>query len=112
VAQSNFDTSAKCPHAHALRAIPLLRPAARPFAPLPSGPVEPYAGPFTMPDARELRRRELANAEAALAEVVNALAIARAGIGEANRTHTAPVMCGSRVLMPAQRYSAERDARA
>lgn len=94
-----------------VRSVPLLRPAARilrPFEPLPSAPVVPYAGPHSPPTEAELRRRELANAEAVLAGLVNALAVARAGIGEANRTHTAPVMLGSRVLMPAQRYSAER----
>jgi hypothetical protein len=94
-----------------LASIPLFRPAdpiMKPFDPMPAAPMGPYTGPQLPPSEQELLRRELANAEAALAELVNTLRVARAGIGEANRTHTAPVMSGNRVLYPAQRFSAER----
>lgn len=95
-----------------LASIPLFRSAAaimRPFEPLPvsSGPVS-FPAHYRPATDQEQRRRELANAEAALAGLVNALAVARAGIGEANRTSTTPVMPGNRVLMPARRYSPER----
>ncbi len=97
-------------HSDVFRAVPLLKPASIlcPFDPMPAAPTGPYTGPQLPPTEQELRRRDLANAEATLTGLMNALTVARAGIGEANRTHTAPVMDGSRVLMPAIRFSAAR----
>lgn len=79
-------------HSDVFRAIPLHKPASvlRPFDPMPATPIGPYTGPQLPPTEDELRRRDLANAEATLAGLMNALKVARAGIGEANRTHTAP----------------------
>lgn len=93
------------------RAIPLYRPASilRPFAPLPVCTALPsFPLSYVAPTEEGRRRSELATAEAMLAEAMRALDAARAGIGDANRTHTAPVMSGSRVVMPPRRYSPER----
>ena len=57
---------------------------------------------------QQLRERELLTAEAALAEMLRVLDAARADLGEANRTHTVPIMMCDRVLMAALRFSTER----
>ena len=95
-----------------LASIPLFRAAVSIMRPFEQAPAS--AGPMSFPThylprtEQQQREQDLANAEAMLAEAMRAFDAARAGIGEANRTSTAPVMSGVRVLMPALRYSPER----
>ena len=74
----------------------------------PSADSMSFPTDYLPPTEQQQRQQELANAEAALAEAVRAFDAARAGIGEANRTSTAPITSSDRVLMPALRYSPER----
>ena len=98
-----------------LRSIPLLRPAwvlhrapMPTFAPMPAPVFEQGRGEFFVPTAAALLTRELANAEAALREAVRVYDAARAGIGQANRTSTAAVVAGGRVVMPSLPFTAQR----
>jgi hypothetical protein len=58
--------------------------------------------------AQAARARELANARAAVAQAERTYDSARREIGEANRTHSAPVLCGGRVVMAAAPFTPER----
>jgi len=92
-----------------LASIPLLRSVSilQPAACLPDAPPS-SASPYDPPSDGLLRQRELTDAEAALAGLMNALAVARVGIGEANRSHTAPIVTNGHVVLPALRFSAAR----
>ncbi len=90
---------------------PLLRPAARVMQPRATLPIQaaPISVSHYLPlSPQQLLERELADAKASLSEALQALDTARAGIGEANRTHTDPVLCNGRVVMVAKPYTAER----
>ncbi len=94
-----------------LASIPLVRPASilrLDWVPTPPTPVLLGPCPYPPLAPQVLRERELANAHARLHEAERLVVAARAGIGDANRTHTAPVMDGGRVVYPALRFSAER----
>ena len=98
-----------------LRSIPLLRPAwtlhrapMPTFAHIPAPVFEQGRGEFFVPTAAALLTREMANAEAALREAVRVYDAARAGIGQANRTRTAAVVAGGRVVMPSLPFTVQR----